>query len=160
MDYLETHILEGLIYLPLLVAALLVFVPSTRPLLVRVIGIGGSFLLLAGSFYVFFLFDYDGDTFQMVRVYTWMEALGIDFRLGVDGIAVPMVLLTGVVSFAGAVIAEHLADAADLAFDAVESSLDLVRGWLLGHGDAPRYWAASGGSYPYPVGVDIPHGGI
>jgi NADH-quinone oxidoreductase subunit M len=107
MDYLETHILEGLIYLPLLVAALLVFVPSTRPLLVRVIGIGGSFLLLAGSFYVFFLFDYDGDTFQMVRVYTWMEALGIDFRLGVDGIAVPMVLLTGVVSFAGAVIAAN-----------------------------------------------------
>ena len=34
---------------------------------------------------------------------------------------------------AGAVVAEHLADAADLAFDTSEAGLDLVGGWLLGH---------------------------
>ena len=110
MSYAETHILESLIFLPMLVAVVLVFVPATQHLLVRAIGILASVLLLAGSLYVFVAFDFGGETFQLMRVYPWMDQLGIDFRLGVDGIAVPMVVLTGVVSFAAAVVAANRDD--------------------------------------------------
>ena len=126
MDFLERHILESLIYLPMLVGLALVFVPREQVLLVRWIGIGTGLALLAGSVFVFAAFDYGegADTFQMVRVYPWLEQigegarasagraapedLGIAFRLGVDGIAATMVLLTGIVSLAGAIIASNI----------------------------------------------------
>jgi NADH-quinone oxidoreductase subunit M len=127
VDYLERHILETLIYLPMLAGLVLVFVPREQLMLVRWIGIGTSLLLLAGSIFVFAAFDYGegAEVFQMVRVYPWLEQVGtgarealsagaapedvgIAFRLGVDGIAAPMVLLTGIVSLAGAVVAANI----------------------------------------------------
>jgi NADH-quinone oxidoreductase subunit M len=107
MSYFETHVLESLIYLPMLVVVALVLIPGRYQTVVRWTGVGAGLLLLVGSIYAFWVFDYgaDAETFQLIRVYPWVEQLGIDFRLGVDGIGVLMVLLTGIVSFASAIIA-------------------------------------------------------
>jgi len=110
MSYAERHVLEWLVYLPLLTAAALLAVPPARRTLTRAIGVGSGAVLMAGSAYVFIAFDYSAgaETFQLVRVYPWIESVGIDFRLGVDGIAAPMVLLTGIVALTGAVIAANV----------------------------------------------------
>ena len=107
MSYAERHVLESLIYLPMLAVVVLVLVPGTQRTVIRWIGVGTSALLLLGSVYAFWVFDHgDGAaTFQLIRVYPWVGQLGIDFRLGVDGIGVLMVLLTGIVSVAAALIA-------------------------------------------------------
>ena len=57
-----------------------------------------SVLTLGLSIYVFVAFDNDlqGFQFQTDR-YEWLSDLGVTFHLGVDGIATPMVLLTGIV---------------------------------------------------------------
>ena len=110
MSYLDRHILETLIYLPMLAAVVLLAVPQTQARLVRTIGIGSGALMLVGSIYVFIAFDYGalGPPYQLERVYPWIEQLGIDFRLGVDGIAAPMVLLTGIVAFSAAIVAANV----------------------------------------------------
>jgi len=79
-NYFEEHILESLIYLTMLTAL------------------------------VFVAFDYaSGEpAYQMLRSYSWLDQLGIDFRLGVDGIAVPMVVLTGVVIFSASIVSWNI----------------------------------------------------
>ena len=109
MSYAERHVLETLIYLPMLAALVLVFVPREQKRLVRVLSIAAGLALLGMSAFVFAAFDYgDGPTFRMLREYPWLEQLGISFALGVDGIATPMVLLTGIVAAAGVVIAANV----------------------------------------------------
>jgi len=109
MGYLERHVLETLIYLPMLAAAVIVFVPRDQITLVRFISVGTGFVLLAMSIFVMATFDYDGGPrFQMIRQYDWIDQLGIQFALGVDGIATPMVLLTGIVTAAGTIVAANV----------------------------------------------------
>lgn len=42
--------------------------------------------------------------------YTWIEALGISYHVGVDGLSAPMVLLTGMVAVAGVLISWRIED--------------------------------------------------
>ena len=108
MSFAERHVLETLVYLPMLTAAVLVMLPFGWRALARWISIGSALALLLASLYVFFVFDRSAEGFQLVRVLPWFEPLGIDFRLGVDGLAVLMVLLTGIVAFSGAIIAANV----------------------------------------------------
>ena len=109
MSYFERHVLETLIYLPMLAALVLVFIPRPQKTLIRWISVGSGLALLVMSLYAFVAFDYDGAArFQLQRAYPWLEALGIEFALGIDGIAAPMVLLTGIVSAAGTIVAANI----------------------------------------------------
>ncbi|MBI4200328.1 MAG: NADH-quinone oxidoreductase subunit M [Chloroflexi bacterium] len=89
----------------------LMFFPSSRPELTRWSAsiVAGLSLLLA--LYVFLGYDWqDRETpFQYVRQFPWLPVLGITYALGVDGIAVPMVLLTGIVFFAGVLVSWNIA---------------------------------------------------
>ncbi len=44
------------------------------------------------------------DTFRFVEQVNWIPSLGIQYKLGVDGISAPMVLLTALVGFTGVLI--------------------------------------------------------
>ncbi len=107
---MEQRLLEWLIYLPMLTAAALIALPASARTLTRGVSIASGALLMAGSAWVFIAFDYSagGETFQMVKVYPWLQSVGIDFRLGVDGVAAPMILLTGIVALTGTVIAANV----------------------------------------------------
>lgn len=109
MNYFERHVLETLIYLPMLAALVLVFVPRVQKDAIRWISTGSGLALLVLSVYAFVAFDYDaGARFQLQRAYPWLELLGIEFALGIDGIAAPMVLLTGIVTAAGTIVAANI----------------------------------------------------
>ena len=107
---MSAYVLETLIYLPMLTAAVLLAVPAAWRDAARAIGIASGAALMALSAYVFIAFDHSAGAplFQMIRVYPWLETVGIDFRLGVDGVAALMVLLTGIVSLTAAVIAANV----------------------------------------------------
>ena len=91
MNYAERHVLETLIYLPMLAALVLVFVPRPQKTVIRWISIGSAIALLVMSVYAFLAFDYDGGArFQLQRSYPWLEILGIEFAMGIDGISAPM----------------------------------------------------------------------
>ena len=107
----QGHALLALIAIPLLTAAGMVLVPSSKKDVLRYFAVVSSAVLFALSLYVFF--DYqasDSEQFLMTLRYSWLENIailgedGISFYLGIDGIAAVMILLNGVVTFAGALI--------------------------------------------------------
>ncbi len=99
------------LFLPLIVAAVLVAVPDNRKDIVRYISVATGAVLFALSTYIFFAYQVDrGGGYQFFIRYDWLENVaflgphGISLALGVDGIAAPMVLLTGIVAFGGTLI--------------------------------------------------------
>lgn len=104
------YLLLALIAVPLFTALVLVGVPSRYKLAVRLISVASGFAMFGLSTYVFFAYELHRDGYQFVLQWDWIHNVGllgdqgISLHLGVDGIAVPMVLLTGVVAFAGTLI--------------------------------------------------------
>jgi len=89
-------VLTTLIALPAVGALLIALVSRRRPEVSRHLAI--VFSLLAGLLALWVLFDFEpGEAaFQYEQGYTWIESLGIGWRVGVDGISLFMVVLTGV----------------------------------------------------------------
>jgi NADH-quinone oxidoreductase subunit M len=97
---------------PIAGAILILLLPKTAKQEARIIAAAATgFSLLLGLF-VYFNYDVAAanaattpeQMFQFQESIPWVEALGINYHLGVDGISAPMVLLTGLASFAGVLI--------------------------------------------------------
>ena len=107
----QGHALLALIAIPLIAAGVLVVVPSERKDVVRLLAVAVGAILFAISVYVFVDYQGGGDEqFAFLLRYDWLENVGIlgedgiTLHLGVDGIAATMVLLNGIVTFAGTLI--------------------------------------------------------
>ncbi len=103
MTAADGYVLIALCLIPLGVSMLLFLVPtSQRSSVIALTGIS-SLAMLALSLYVFFKYAFNGEQFQGVLAWTWMQNVGllgekgIQFKVGVDGIGASLVLLTGVV---------------------------------------------------------------
>ena len=100
--------------LPLIGAAVLVVIPDERKDVVRWLSALIGAALFALSAYIFFAYETgkssDHQVYQFFIRWDWLQNVaflgphGIALTFGVDGIAAPMVLLTGVVAFGGALI--------------------------------------------------------
>ncbi len=97
--------------IPLVAAAALLAVPDERRDVVRWISVLVGASLFAISLLVFFAYEVDrGGGYQFVIRWDWLQNVGflgdhgISLTFGVDGIAAPMVLLTGVVAFGGSLV--------------------------------------------------------
>ena len=105
------YVLLATIALPLFVAAALILVPSRQVNLVRYIAVATGFALFGLSAYAFFAYQVaTGDPYQFELQWAWIDNVaflgdeGITLHLAIDGIGAPMVLLTGIVTFAGTLI--------------------------------------------------------
>lgn len=81
---------------PIAGAALVMVLPAGRPGLAKYVGLGVSLVALAVSLVVTAGFDTGGQTYQFVESHSWIPSFGAGYTLGVDGIAVVLVLLTTV----------------------------------------------------------------
>ena len=103
-------ILTTLVVLPLFGAALLLLLPSSRPELFKQVALLVS--VTTGAMSIWMMADFDtasADQFQFVDRATWIDEFGISWLLGVDGISLFLVVLTGIlfpIAIAG-VDAEH-----------------------------------------------------
>lgn len=98
------NILTLLIVVPVLTMAGILFtkdMKSTR--MVSAIGMGIQLIVSAVLVFMYLGARKAGATDEMLFVadYTWFESLNIHYTIGVDGIAVAMIMLTGIVVFAG-----------------------------------------------------------
>jgi len=104
----QGYVVLATLAIPLVAAFLLVLVPGSQKQLVRYISAVTGALICGLSIYIFVAFQVDGAETQMVLRWAWVENTaflgedGITLYLAVDGISALMVLLTGVVGFAGA----------------------------------------------------------
>ncbi|HEU4894446.1 MAG TPA: NADH-quinone oxidoreductase subunit M [Acidimicrobiia bacterium] len=85
--------LTGLILLPVIGALIVLVIPGRRKELHLPLGIALSVLPLALAIYVFAVFEPVAG-YQMTEYRSWYEPWGISWSLGLDGISMPMVLLT------------------------------------------------------------------
>ncbi|MGE5222929.1 MAG: complex I subunit 4 family protein [Omnitrophica WOR_2 bacterium] len=94
MDFIASNILVLILFLPLLVAGVLVFLPREEENLLRWVALIGSLIPLALSLVVWRQFIPGQEGFQFEQNYTWYQVINSSFHIGVDGISLTMVLLT------------------------------------------------------------------
>jgi NADH-quinone oxidoreductase subunit M len=107
---LPIPILNLVAYLPLVGALALLFVPKERGVFIAKFATFVAFLDFLISLPLWFAFDREGELFQFVTEARWIEAIGADYRFGIDGIALLLVLLTtllGVLAFLSSWSAIH-----------------------------------------------------
>jgi NADH-quinone oxidoreductase subunit M len=85
--------LSALILIPLVGALVVALVPARRREVHLPLGIGLSLITLIVAGYLFWVFE-PVPGFQFVETQAWYRPWGIYWRLGVDGISMPMVVLT------------------------------------------------------------------
>ncbi len=96
MAWLDNHLLTAVVFLPLLWALVGLLVPGgdksagAR----KAWTLLGSFATFGLSFLLYDRFQAGGAEFQLMEKAPWIEAMGISYSLGVDGISLWLMLLT------------------------------------------------------------------
>jgi NADH-quinone oxidoreductase subunit M len=85
-----------MVAVPAVGAAVVAALPRERTDTARVVALGVSLVVLLLAVLATVAFDTGGDRFQLTSSVPWIPGFGVDFALGVDGIALVMLLLVGV----------------------------------------------------------------
>jgi len=85
-----------MIAVPAMGAAAVAALPKGRDLIAKQVSLGVSLVVLLLAVLTTVAFDTGGDRFQLTSSVTWIADFGVSFALGVDGIALVMLLLIGV----------------------------------------------------------------
>jgi len=105
MNLANMNLLTLSMLLPLLGTAALAFTPKTSVLLTKQIALATTVLVAVVGIYMTINFDFKATGFQFVESRPWIPAFGINYALGIDGIALVLilmsVLLTPIVVIAG-----------------------------------------------------------
>src|SRR3954447_4011489 len=87
--------LVAMIAVPAVGAAVVAALPKGRELLARQVSLGVSLVVLVLAVLAAVAFDTGGERFQLTTSVAWIPDFGVAFALGVDGIALVMLLLVG-----------------------------------------------------------------
>ena len=102
-------VLLATIVLPLAAAGVIAFIPRDRGREIKVLSLLVSAAALVLSVVLFAMYDYKDGGYQFNESFKWLDApLNISLSLGLDGISAPMVLLTGIVMFAGVLVSWNI----------------------------------------------------
>ena len=118
MQSFDSYLLAFIVALPLAGAALLMSIPSSRPRLVLRAAMSVALAVMLLSLYAFVAYDHQEGGFQFTRTWKWLELpgpwplgdQGISLALGVDGISALMLMLSGIVTFAGVVVSGSISE--------------------------------------------------
>src|SRR3954470_15669150 len=88
--------LLAMVAVPAVGAAIVAALPRGRDLLAKQLALAVSLLVLVLAVLATVAFDTHGPRFQLTTSVSWIPDFGVDFALGVDGIALVMLLLIGV----------------------------------------------------------------
>src|SRR6516225_11589999 len=95
---MTAHLLTLVIALPLIGALVVLLVPNRDEQgarLIRQLGLVVSLAVFALTLLVWARFDSASADFQLVESVSWIPAFGINYHVGVDGISLLLVVLTG-----------------------------------------------------------------
>lgn len=92
-------LLPGTLLAPVLAMLIIVFLPKEEGKTIKIVAAIGTFISLALSLYAFFAYDRTLGGMQFNLTIPWIPDLGVTLALGVDGISLPMLLLTNIIGF-------------------------------------------------------------
>jgi NADH-quinone oxidoreductase subunit M len=84
--------------IPLAGVIALMLLPRDRHEEAKRVALGTSLVTLIGSIWMAAAYHTHGDRFQFVQSYDWIKAFGAHYAVGVDGIALALILMTTVLS--------------------------------------------------------------
>jgi len=94
MGFFDTHLLNLVVFLPLVFAALVLLLPSGESGQIRTVTLIGMLVDLVFGVWVYARYVPSGSEFQMEYRVPWFTEFGLSYHVGVDGIAVSLLLLT------------------------------------------------------------------
>ena len=93
------HILSWIIWLPVIGIAVILFIPREKKTLIKLTSAGATGIQLLLAMLLWSNFDSGVGTFQFVERGEWIPSVNIFYSLGVDGLSLPMVILTPLLCF-------------------------------------------------------------
>jgi NADH-quinone oxidoreductase subunit M len=95
VDYFLQHILSFSIWLPILMGITVLFTSNDhKPELTRWLALFGSVISFLVTIPLYTHFNFVEGGFQFQEGFQWIPSFSINYHLGVDGIAIPLILLT------------------------------------------------------------------
>ncbi len=99
MNAMELPWLTAIILFPLVAASAIPFIPDKEGRTVRWYGLGVAFVDFALMIYAFWhSYNFQSSTLQLVEKYAWIPQIGLNWAVGIDGLSMPLVLLTGLIN--------------------------------------------------------------
>jgi NADH-quinone oxidoreductase subunit M len=96
---MDFNYLTVIIFLPMVGAAVIAFIPGLSDRLIRWLSALFTFIPLALSCYLFAIFDRASGAIQFEEKLSWIPAINAHYHLGVDGISLPLVILMALLGF-------------------------------------------------------------
>jgi len=102
--------LSIIVFTPLVAALIILLYKPEQKKAIRITALSAAVFAMAMSLWVYFSYDKVVAGYQFIEKYSWMPMLGISLHFGVDGMSVPLVLLTGIVMVTGVMISWGIED--------------------------------------------------
>lgn len=96
---MSAHLLTLVTFIPVLGGIIIAFIPREKLDAIRWTAVAATALQLLVSFVILGSYDRMNPDIQMVEHYSWIPAFNIEYFMGIDGLSLPMVLLTPFISF-------------------------------------------------------------
>jgi NADH-quinone oxidoreductase subunit M len=107
---MQFPILSFLVFTPIAAAVVIFMLPGERKNLIRWVALAAATFAFVLSILAYFAYDKTIGGYQFIEKFTWVPRLGISYHVGVDGMNLPLVLLTGIVMFTGVLISWGIDD--------------------------------------------------
>jgi len=103
------NLLAATVIIPLVGGVIVAVIPQSRARWARSVALVFSGVVLAVAAVLWRSFDRGADGMQFELVYDWVPGLGSSMHLGVDGLSLPLLLLTALLSVVAIVASSHIA---------------------------------------------------
>jgi NADH-quinone oxidoreductase subunit M len=97
-------------FIPAVAAVVILLIPADRKTEVRVVALSAGVLATLLSLWVYFSYNQATAGYQFIEEYPWVPQFGISYHVGVDGLSLPLVLLTSLVMVTGVLISWGIDD--------------------------------------------------
>lgn len=104
------NLLSFIVLFPLIGALAVAGTPGQYRFLIRIIALAATALSMLCGVIVFLSFDPAAAGYQFKQALTWVESLGIQYKVGVDGINVGLILMGSIVAFAATAMSYLIVD--------------------------------------------------
>jgi NADH-quinone oxidoreductase subunit M len=102
--------LSVIVFTPLVAALIILLYKPEQKKAIRGTALGAAIFALTLALWVYITYNKATAGYQFIEKYDWMPMLGISLHFGVDGMSVPLVLLTGIVMVTGVMISWGIED--------------------------------------------------
>jgi NADH-quinone oxidoreductase subunit M len=97
-------------FTPAVAAIIILLIPAERKSEVRVVALAAGVVALLLSLWVYLSYNQAAAGYQFIEEYPWVPQFGISYHVGVDGLSLPLVLLTSIVMVTGVLISWGIDD--------------------------------------------------